>query len=463
MTKTGFVTARREFVTGTKPGPNSPVVVELRTAGSVTGRVVFADGRPAGAEITVCTRTAEPTSRRIRMFKEGYPVLECASTDAKGRFKVEGLDPYRAYTFVAGGRGLAMHPFTQRTKTTPALQTEDLVIVVGRTYGALVVLTHEDGSPLRINKELRGGQGVRPISPAPSHWVIAGSTPFSIARVLDGTRLSPNDFVVPLVYTHSTGETPLGQRITLSIDLPFYHPTEVDVPLGVLNSDSDLFQVRLKPVAEPFAEVIFDLKWPAQIGGATTRPPKEEYVLPRSIKDACGAVVVNDTAGRTLALSPVELGAPFILEQLPQGTYRARFVSEVGWCEQPDRRSAGIEFRVGEKRARVPIDLTSYGGVELTILDSYEIGPGSAQLRLQYDHEDAELYANPLASRLFAGGRLRFSTRHSRTLFPMSSGRYRANIRISTIRDGRLSRHRLPEVVLTVGSDLVPVEIPWIP
>jgi len=76
---------------GAAPGQDKPLTVRLRPAGTLTGRILGADGKPvAGATFWGTNAVTTPQD-----MINGSPALPQASykTDQDGRFRIEGLAP----------------------------------------------------------------------------------------------------------------------------------------------------------------------------------------------------------------------------------------------------------------------------------------------------------------------------------------------------------------------------------
>jgi len=283
--------------------------------------------------------------------------------------------------------------------------------------------------------------------------------------VVDWRRFHPDAFILPMIYTSPDDRVPEGATTTLEVNLPFYHPKTVEIPLAVLGADYVPFEVRLEPLAREFGRVVFTPKWPSSISEADRLAETDEYVLPRSSVDApCGAIFLVGDRGEVIGYRLVALGSHAITEPLPYGSYRAKFVSTVGWCELPPAGEDGIPFTVGAGSTTVDIDLTGFGGIILSVRDPYGLGQSSAVLRLLPDPPPSRYYYPFPVHHSYFSGFVRFDTREPVTLFPMSSGPYHGHLTAKGIQDGILWEEDIGEISFTVRSGTIdPIEVEWTP
>jgi hypothetical protein len=97
------------------------ITVQLQPGGTVTGRLVDADGQPrAGVELYIQRHHKE----RVPLSEYAYFPPQCDKTDRQGQFRIEGLLPGQEFALVVDeGKGGSSLPLGAGLRSG---QTKDL-------------------------------------------------------------------------------------------------------------------------------------------------------------------------------------------------------------------------------------------------------------------------------------------------------------------------------------------------
>ncbi len=130
-------------------------VVLERLAG-ITGTVRLPDGSvPSEAFYVIAyPDKCPPLCEEIARPAEAKS-FRCATTDSAGYFSITGLDPNRQYSLSGAGRGYALEKPLEHV----APGSRDLQLTALPLYGIRVLITDDEGQPLKLSPNLFSNQG----------------------------------------------------------------------------------------------------------------------------------------------------------------------------------------------------------------------------------------------------------------------------------------------------------------
>jgi len=230
--------------------------ITLERSTPIGGRVQTSDG----IGVPNVTLLAVPHSTRkvtapIRKAAEGLSTVPRAVSRPDGSFFIHGALPTVEYNIHAGGRGLL--PVSVET-TADAIRpgVTDLVVTVGRAYGALVSVREVGGGSLRCSEELWSRKRLEWLAPPDlvQHYVGSPSAFLAMEGIWSaGYRkvyetwlpISPDGTgILALVYTLPE---PALNHVTLRMSLPGYEPMTEDVPLRPIVNDFPRHEIEIRP------------------------------------------------------------------------------------------------------------------------------------------------------------------------------------------------------------------------
>lgn len=317
------------------------VDVALVRAVSLAGRVVLADGMPAGAGLRVVAwrpRVDEPGERTFARALAGDTSRPVARTDAHGAFRLDGLDPTQPVAFSAGGRGLASSAgWIVADPLGPPVE-----IVVERLVAVLVRPLEPDGSDPRSRELVSVVGGVR--LPDDARPIYAGGL-----AVLAGVERREHDRL--FAYFADGPVARLGP-IETTLFFPKYEPVSVSAWAEPVDPDVVVHELVLDPADVSLGTLAIEL---AGLPAAAAR------ALPSG--GALAEWLTLEPRGGGAALTYALRGRRAV-EDVPHGSYAARL--EMHGVETfPPPPAAAYAVDVGPRAARVVFDLSSAAVLEL--------------------------------------------------------------------------------------------------
>lgn len=381
----------------TWPDGDATIVLRLERSASISGRVVVPGGEACGAGLNVL---AYPLSGKAGFHQRGMvdalmldPQAAVATTDSAGEFVLQDLDPRATYDLFAGGDGWIQD---EGTPVRARAGETGVLLQVARAYALLVTLEEPNGEPVRFGRFFGPGTGfasrvmtpdayqVSPASPAP--W-LAG-VPLEFADLPPSTRL--------YVFT-SKNPHPEGVTFEVTADPPGYRGVEVPLHAPLLTGGPATVPLTLLPVGDGWGELHIEWSRPAGWSSETGRVGQ------------FGELRLSRLDGRqktfSLALRD-ERRSTHILEGIPHGRYELRLELLPGLLARARGVSRLGEVRIGSAPARVVVDLSGTGAIDVAVRDS-QGQRYSGELSLFVALGSAEV--DPDGAPRRAGGMTRFS------------------------------------------------------
>lgn len=347
------------------------VLLTLEEGASIGGRVVFPDGSGAGAGIKVLAREHSHLRAKTKAIKHafaGFPSVIHASTDSFGSFILEGLNPDCQYRIFAGGSGVMMkRPVGELVH---AFFQSEVEIEVCKAYGACVVLTEEDGSPLEARGALVA-PGVSPFkvaNPTGARRVPTGGNFFDLACDF---QLNPDRYEIPLVYEECTGSRPSSVDVTVHI--PYYRPLTLAVPVSPITNRT-LSEIEV-PLRRTDQAELATLEIGTQLSPALERAVAESEWLPEI---PLGYLAFAPVGGNVEFYVALHVGARVQSEVVPLGVYEVLFVSHEHLVY---RLFEAVE--VSQSRSVLRVDLSALAGVLVSVNDVTEGSAGFASVLMR--------------------------------------------------------------------------------
>jgi hypothetical protein len=334
-----------------------PVLIRLHPEGTIAGVVVDSTGVPAGSGVFVLALPknalisgGEAALRALR----GDPTQHLASTDQKGRFLLDRLDPTIMYSLACGGSGRVQF------RTLPDVKPSqgEVEIVAGWGYAEIICLVDDHGEPLSDD-----------LVHSPSRKFEAGCLEPSVLPVHSGSAAAllacpeiefANKLPACRVYAY-VGPVPLT-----SVGPNFYSstlagcdPVEISFlarPIG-LALETTKVAYHCAPEEHGSIEISF-----SRGGGPVLAAPGEEA--------PSGLLVLEPRNGAAIKCPVREkLFGPQVVEGIPFGQYQARFVAQRSTFTFPPAEKPSVPLRVEKGVAHFDISLDDSGEVDIEVRD----------------------------------------------------------------------------------------------
>lgn len=331
----------------------APATVELRLPGSgtLTGRVVFADGQgaPDGLRVlAVPTRLNTATLGRTAAELVANPEFAWTLTQSDGAFQLSGLAAEETYALHAGGRGFLVRD------QPPYARTGDsgIQVTVARGYGVIFEFVDATGTAPCV-PEVYGALGSFNMTIHDPGAEFALNLPPSARLALEtlgNFEASPTRQLVLLTSPLDLAE--LGP-IRVSCALPGYSPVEQECFALPIESDLARWTQPLIRTTSDFGEL-------------RLKAPALENALRRS-SGRMGPVATLELAalgqGRSVRVLRADAAAPGWFECVPFGQHELVFVS------QPETEHSRLPLgmvRIGPDPVQLDLPTAQMGALLIT-------------------------------------------------------------------------------------------------
>ncbi len=348
-----------------------PIVVRLKPAAKLTGRVLSDNGPSAETVIVAWPKDMQVAAHDLAARAiRGDVRVPHAISDEQGRFSIEGVAPGVDYQVTAGKQGwIVPIPWAGDA-------SDEITLHLSPLCAAVLEFVEEDNSPIRLHRDAR-------IAPSGIEYY-GGATLFQgpkFALVLAGI---PADFVryssLPMLFAGTLASEPLAQgdqgtalgycRLS-RIEIPGYENIRFDVPLFSMVNGLQVVQVPLTPKYSARGAIQFQFK---DAAAAST-------VFRTGAQDL-GSIQVNGPEEYAIRVMVRDFSSPITLENCPEGIHEVSFELSGGIFMQPGRDEPPLHVTVGDTLTTVDFDLGNVRGFELFVegpLGPYS-GPVTAYL-----------------------------------------------------------------------------------
>lgn len=315
---TGAQPSARERATLPAPRP-SPSTGEARSrAGArIQGRVLLADdGTPrAGLHVLAHEGEREPTLAWTAAALAARAPGIHATTDAEGAFAIDGLDPARVYTVLAGGAGLAGTQPRALVRPGPDVHT----ITVEQLYGATLVLRELGGARLRLSPSLEDSLRGRVSLQRPKAQRLGGEPGVALLAGVPLELLASESLDRRvLLFTAPASEGRLGP-IYFRAALPGYRGLDLELEAQPVQHGLVEHSAELLPTASGFGELRIRL-----LGWSGDCPP---YANTAGTAEVAAHLRLRTTRGETAIFELRDLaGSELSIEGIPYGAWRAELL-----------------------------------------------------------------------------------------------------------------------------------------
>lgn len=394
-------------------------VLELRPAGQIAGRLVFADGRPVGPGVRVIAWDTEEqlaASELVRRTLGGDVSVALAETDAGGEFELGELDPGRLYALAAGGGGL----LTPEPAYALQVGGPPLELVVESLHGALVRLVDAgEGGPARL------ARGVLPeleryhLDHLGARRIAAGGLAATLAWPETAWHAEPWERI--LLFAAPRPEERLGP-IRFEAAYAGYAPLSVALEAEPVSGELPVVVVELTSQARRRGMIRVIL-----VGDLLG------YSSPAAPRQALGELELIPVPGggapaepQRFSLGELRSAREQIFHGVPAGLYRPRVTFRNGSFTWPPAGAGPVELEVGIEPATLEIDVAGLGAIELELRNADgSLYAGSVELTLGEGPPPAHSLGAPV---LLHGGSLQY-VRHPFRITGLVSGEYTVLLR----------------------------------
>lgn len=356
-TKDGFATEWLPVDALLPPG----IVIEMRAAVAIHGRVVDPFGRSPGADVNVLAWPAGrplPDAHTVELAREGRVDASRAvlvATDSSGEFTVPGIDPRLGYRLSAGGRGQAsaaggaLAPVVKPGDEPVELTIHPLYVVALDTVGPA-------SEPLPVFAESAVAPQFNYSSQVPYHQVHGQVTEAAfLAGASPVLAESKADRVILLFSADERG--------------PTFGPVNID--LAVIGYAPLNAECQATPIDKPLQPQLLRLVPLASMSGAlrlraVTRDDRGSRPLGFF---PAGHVYLSTPLGESHLVKLEEvIGEEAVVERLPVGDYDLVFKARGAAFRWPEDSAAPCVVPIAADRTSiVDIDFTATGWIEVEV------------------------------------------------------------------------------------------------
>ena len=328
------------------------------------------DDRPPSEELLSC-----PNNMRLRNTK----------TALDGSFSLRGLTRGVGYTLVAAGNGMvSTSPIGNQRPAIdrPALPVEYV-------YALSVQVSDQNRKPLRTQDQLYGG-GISWPSDIPGMRALGRQEPAVNLLGIPRGQLYGNVQASFLLLGRSAQLRESVGPALVNVAIPGYELvySEVAIPLH-MGGPPQASLIKLDPLPdarwgkiELYMDGLFEPADVSTRGAYVARLRLDDLALGKPIGDLC-----------LWQLAP-GLNS---FEGIPGGEYKCVFLNKERFDRQPDAESGEWLIVVGEVPAKVHVDASRYGALELLVLNANgTLHAGKLSVMLRPQLIDGEPAANPL-------------------------------------------------------------------
>jgi len=329
-------------------------VIRLRpgTDTTIAGRVVTANGDPAGAGFRVVAWPMDGTfpAGAVRGMSTRRQGVGVATSGASGRFVVEGLDPHERYRLTAGKRGYLAREPTGGCSVSPG--SEEMLVRVDRVFGASVHLRHPGGDRLRTSPKLFGDPGgVWTIEDGSKGRIFLPDPSVTLAGIDSKAAMSRDRGDHLVLYREQAGRAARGPA-SFQIEIPGYVQLDRRFELSPLEDGLADYQVELEPKANVWGDLVlgFDGREHRTWGEVHRRFPLAKAVL-------------QDREGETFNFAVHEYTeAGVVVAGIPAGEYSLRIRNQDRYFVwPPPERNWPERVFVGGETSVYIVDCSSLG------------------------------------------------------------------------------------------------------
>ncbi len=274
-----------------------------------------------------------------------HPEVIVTDSDDSGRFRLQGLEPGRSYTFYAGGRG-----FVSVGRERAVAGGESRVeVVLDHALGALVSYQEPSGLPVRIPTTLSSSAKIS----CSARKGLVRTNPFDLASALSGVPIELASVPTATVLFYRAAEL-VESTVYLRGSLPGYEHLEEELQLSPVDDSgirSSILYATPRTTSRGSVRIVLSSPTLETNGDGGTHP--------------IGWVRFKSSDGEDLEFELRSTSTS--LEELPAGTYQASLTLAARKTWEPI--ALGSRLVIGADPAEATWDLSSTGSVRFEPLD----------------------------------------------------------------------------------------------